>query len=72
MAKNYLIKNDSGLVAVSGDGKDAGITISDKDSDSGELMKLLSERKNLGIQISRYLKKHGLVSASDDEDTVVG
>jgi hypothetical protein len=45
------------------------ITISDKTA-VDELHALIKKRKEAGIELSRKLKDHGLITASDDEVTV--
>lgn len=45
------------------------ITISDKTA-VDELHALIKKRKEVGIELSRKLKDHGLITASDDEATV--
>ena len=74
MAKPVLVRDKKSLVAIAGGdgGKGVSHVQLENDADIKAITKIVTRRKELGVQLSRALIGHGLISADDDEETVVG
>ena len=68
--KNFLICRESAAVAVSQTDVEKVVTIQDEQV-LEDLHKLIKQRRDLGVRLSRKLKDQGLDSADDNAPTVV-
>jgi hypothetical protein len=68
--KIYLHIGENGGTAVSESKPEESIHIPGP-SGAPEIWKLIEQQKELGIKLSRLLKKEGLTAADDDEKTII-
>lgn len=67
MGKNYVFSGSKGVLAIT-EGVGKPIPVEGKGSE--EIEAIIKRRTELGLELTKKLKEHGFVTASD-EDTVV-